>query len=97
MTRVRQQASPRQATFTTRPVRSGDVVWAGDQAVVNTCADAKPHLAQGTIIECDGEVAGVHRGHSLIFFHDDLGITSEIVGGIEDAVERMKWLVGEDA
>ena len=80
-----------------RSIRPGDVIWAGEQAVANTLDDSAEYLLKGKVIECDGQVAGVLRGHSLFFFHDELGLTSEIVGSAEDAVERLKYLTGADA
>lgn len=79
------------SSYITRPLGSREIILAGDETVAH--GGGKPHLSTGTVIECDGQIAAVLRGHTLTFHHEDEGVVSEIVGSVEDAVARMRELI----
>lgn len=80
-------------TYRVRPLENGEIIFAAKEIVAGKQKGVRAHLTASKVVERDGQIAAVLRGHSLIFEHEELGIVSEIVGSEADAIARMRDLI----
>jgi hypothetical protein len=78
-----------------RTIRRNETIWMDGEFVADRRIGAPPHLGLGIVIERDGEIAGVLRGPTLMFWPADKPLASEICGGAHDAVLRLREVFGD--
>jgi hypothetical protein len=80
--------------YRVRSVRRAEIIYAGDEIIVDNRLKSPIHLRTGSVIERDGMIAAVVRGPTLIYWSDD-GLQRETCADVKAAVARMRELIGD--